>query len=258
MQMLQPDFGEPQRKIVKDWSPIDRMLANKRSSKGGPLRQVSRDLPPLAPSPPPAPASPLPAQTAVTQAGSAQTSPSWSEVLQEAVEPQQRRIRKLETELAASRAALCASEARVEAVQAKLRESEASGREAFAAQSIELETLRQNLAESGEEQRRLEADRQDESQRWAGERAALEAEMKSLRDALGEKDNGDLEQLRGQLELKDWDYEALGRRCAQMQSELDSITAERNHLLERLETEQEEMMKRVEKLERRERKPSGR
>lgn len=259
MQMLQPDFGEPQRKIVKDWSPIDRMLANKRvSSKGGPLRPVSavRSVP-VAPSPPPAPATALPTQSVATQSCSAQTS-SWKDLLREAMEPQQRRLRELEAELAASKTSLRASEVRADAAEAKLRERESGEHAAFATQAAELEALRRKLAEGDEERRRLEADRSLEGKRWADERAALEIEVKGLRDALGKVDDSDIEQLRGQLELKDWDNEALGRRCAQLQSELDSITAERDHLLERLETEQAEMMQRVEKLERRDRRPSKR
>lgn len=178
--------------------------------------------------------------------------------MREAMEPQQRRLRELEAELAASKAALRASEARAEAAEAKLLEREAGERNDSATQAAELEALRHKLAQGEEERRKLEADRLLESKRWADERAALETEVKDLRDALGKLDNSDLEKLRGQLELKEWDNEALERRVAHLQSELDSITSERDHLLERLETEQAEMMKRVEKLERREKRPSGR
>mmetsp|Transcript_64114 Transcript_64114/g.137732 ORF Transcript_64114/g.137732 Transcript_64114/m.137732 type:complete len:250 (+) Transcript_64114:75-824(+) len=245
--MLVMDLPDgPPRSKVKEWSPVDRMLAAKRGSKTPspkpPPLQAARDLPPLQRS---APSAPPPR----TSCAGAQTQ-SWPTLISEALAPERSKSAALQSELKALRAELKEREDGVRAAGDQAAEEAERTRLAL---EEELAALRQANAEAmnghEEERRRWDEERsqfQEEKRRWREEQRAWQEERQGLRH-----DASLVGELRGELEHRNDDICELRRNYKALQEESKALAQERDLLLERLETEQAEMMARVEKLERR-------
>lgn len=220
----------PPRKISNEWSPINRMLASKRSSSRRISPKPVRDLPPDLPKPPPS-----------TATSGTQTT-SWSSLTSELVAPEKARASALQKELTALKASLREREAGSKAAAAEAEERAAlDGR----AREAALEDLRRQLAEATaaregdrrafeEERARWLADQRD----WQEERAALKSEVARIGG------------MRSELERRNEAIDELRQECRTLQEHSKALTQERDQLLERLEVEQAEMMARVAKLER--------
>lgn len=247
MVLQEASFPSRPQKKVNDWSPIDRMLANKRSGSGRPQKSGGADLPPLQRMGPAA--APTPQASAGAQANAGTQTASWAALVSEAAAPERARANALEKELKSQRALLKTLEEGGRAADAKEAEEQRraleiqeqlqdSERQRLALEA-ELGALRRAAAEAAagrEEERRLwDRDRRE----WQEERAALKEEASrafDLRKELGKR-NGDIGDLRTAYNTLDQEKKALQE--------------EYNKLLERLEVEQAAMIARVEKLEQR-------
>mmetsp|Transcript_46758 Transcript_46758/g.138139 ORF Transcript_46758/g.138139 Transcript_46758/m.138139 type:complete len:260 (-) Transcript_46758:16-795(-) len=240
-------FGAPPSGRKKeDWSPINRMLSNKK----GPRKN---SLPPALPATPPqAPQMKSTATQCVT----------WAVLQAEAAAPERSRANALEAEVRRLKAQLREREEGAEGVQARaLEEAElrrqalerelAAARQAASDAAAAREQQRQSLEE---ERSRFEEERQlfdEERLRWQAERGehlAAEGRWQEERGSL-QAEAAQLPKLRGDLEQSRGDLDKLRLAFKELQGELKGLGEERDHLLHRLETEQAEMMARVEKLE---------
>mmetsp|Transcript_65301 Transcript_65301/g.156089 ORF Transcript_65301/g.156089 Transcript_65301/m.156089 type:complete len:296 (+) Transcript_65301:101-988(+) len=234
---------------LKDWSPIDRMLATKHPLKGRraqrpPFQAVATELLTQsatgslhAPVPAAASAVPVVASTPTpsfsVDAG-AQTSP-WQAVIAEACRPQKEQIRNLQAELQQLQKQLAASEA------ARVAAESAAGN----AKEEVLETRqvsKQVAADAEARHKELESLRRESAARKK-EREYFE---KRLEDAESE-----IQHLRSEAERARRDQDKVVAKCAELREQAATVTAERDGLLQRLEVEQAEMIKRVDALERR-------
>lgn len=235
MVFQEASFPARQAKKVNDWSPIDRMLANKRGQQK-PLAPAG--LPPLQDrQSPPRPH---------TTTGSTQTA-SWTALAVEIAAPEKSRANVLEKELKSVRALLkqleegakdagtreADEQRRAAELEARLEDSERQRRELEA----ELQAARQAAAEAtssrDEQRRRFEIEQRE----WQEERAALKEEASRCFD------------LRRELEKRNVDLGDLRKAYNKLVEESKAVGEERDQLMQRLEVEQAEMMKRVEQLE---------
>jgi len=236
---LQAHFADPVPRKAKDWSPIDRMLASKRSSKGAAsptpnkMQALAADMPALLRQPP----------TAKTVA--VQTMP-WSAILDEAVSPERARISSLQAEVKKVRALLSEREALLKEREEGTRGAEDAARrhqQAYDELVAELEAVRRAHREA-------QAEHQDECQRWQEERAALVRGVEAS-DEAGRRDHKDLEHFRAELRRSQEDCTTSKRKCSALQEENSALAKERDSLLQRLEVEQADMIARVDALQRR-------
>lgn len=238
--VLQASFADPAPKRVKDWSPIDRMLANKRGS--GSKRNSPTTMTKLSSEAPPPSQQPAPPTRTVSSAS--QTT--------EVVPPERMQVQALQAELKALRA------------QMKRQEEAAKAREADAASHVgagevlasELEALRQLLHDTKAAHTRREDAWVEERQSWEKERARLKEEV-TLAGSSERRGAQDLEHLRAELKRSQDDALAARKKCSKLQQDLDSLSREKDSLkvekdglLERLEVEQAEMIERVDALQR--------
>lgn len=281
-------FGEPpppQRRI-KEWSPIDRMLAEKGSK-----RRSKTELPPLSPPPPPVTTAEVQVQTE-----------SWEALLKEAVAaavsaalvPEHEKYKALQTEIRAMQQQLKEKD---EEIQRGKQEIERGKREIDRCKR-EIESCKQSAAEAAaeaqnahsaemaqylEEKKSLDDfKRLVEKQRlqWTQERDALEASQNLLRAELQsarteasderwqkeemEKDLSsqleaarkaradwceDMDALQDQLRRSQDDMKSLQKQMAALKEEHRAVAKERDDLLQRLEDEQAEMIARVAAME---------
>eukprot|EP00435_Cladocopium_sp_Y103_P052725 s1365_g16.t1 len=278
-------FGEqppPQRRI-KEWSPIDRMLAEKGSK-----RRSKTELPPLSPPPPP------PVTTAEVQV---QTE-SWEVLLQEAVAaalvPEHEKYKALQAEIRAMQQQLKEKDEEIERgkretdrckreIESCKREIESCKRSAAEAAAEAQNAHTAELTQYLEEKKSLDDfKRLVEKQRlqWTQERDALEASQNLLRAELQsarteasderwqkeemEKDlssqleaarkaradcREEMDALQDQLRRSQDDMKSLQKQMAALKEEHRAVAKERDDLLQRLEDEQAEMIARVAAME---------
>lgn len=255
--VIQAAFSDPVTRKAKEWSPIDRMLANKRlsASKGSPSRRsnqtiTEQPLPRLnqrSPTPP-----------ARTSSAGCQTV-GWQVLLAEAIASERARVKALEAELKALSAKYSACVKDCEKSTA-LQEAQAAGaalaadleamRQAHEAERLQFEAERlQFKAERLQFEEERQQFRQDH-ERWQEERASLLREATSAGQS-EKRCAEELEHLRKQLRSCQEDATVLRRKYAKLQEESDALTRERDHLLHRLEVEQAEMIARVDALQQR-------
>lgn len=271
-------FGEqqpPQRRI-KEWSPIDRMLAEKGSK-----RRSKTELPPLSPPPPP------PVTTAEVQV---QTE-SWEVLLKEAVAaalvPEHEKYKALQAEIRAMQQQLKEKDEEIERGKREIdrckREIESCKRSAAEAVAEAQNAHTAELAQYLEEKKSLDDfKRLVEKQRlqWSQERDALEASQNLLRaelqsarteasDERWQKEEMDkdlssqleaarkaradcreeMDALQDQLRRTQDDMKSLQKQMAALKEEHRAVAKERDDLLQRLEDEQAEMIARVAAME---------
>jgi len=226
-----------------EWSPINRMLMQKRGSRGP---SPKRELPPLPPSPPAAPQK---------TSSSAQTI-TWPVLEAEAAAPERSRGNALDREVKSLKAELKACKQDVSRLREDAGSAQAQALEEAEQQRRELErelaALRQAKADvdaaRAEDERRFDEERRrweeqrsrflEDGRQWEEERQAQQAQSKQLGRVLAE------------LEQSKVDHGELRVSYKDLQEQMRALGMERDVLLERLETEQAEMMARVEKLER--------
>jgi len=236
--VLQANFADHAPKRVKEWSPIDRMLANKRSlsakrSSASTMAQLVSDVP--VPEPPP--------PRSRSSTASTQTS--------DGLRPEKAQILALEAEVASLRAQLKRQKEAMDASQAELALRDA------ASSSLEAE-----LQESKQLLQKTRETHQSEQDAWEQERQCLEEDKARLQEQVasakcsGKHDAEDREHLRRDLKKSQDDLVAARRKCSKLQQDLESLncekmslTREKDGLLERLETEQAEMIARVDALQ---------
>jgi len=217
MVFQEASFPTRQAKAAKDWSPIDRMLANKRGQT-----KARRELPPLEHHVPP----PVSTATSSTQTA------SWASVCAEIVAPEKSRALALEKDAGEREA----DDQRREAeLQANLRESERRRGEL----EVELEAARQAAAEAA-------AAREEERCRWQRDQREWQEERTILKE-----DAARCSDLRRELEKRNADIADLRKAYNKLEEESTALGLERDQLMQRLEVEQVEMMKRVDELEKR-------
>jgi len=228
--------GPPRRPAAHDWSPINRMLASKRSSKclspKPPPLQQARDAHGL-----PRPLAAPPA----TAAASVQTA-SWPALAKEVVAPERERVAALQRELASLRATAKEQEEVARLAASEAEEKAERRRLAHEAEVVELQQSHADVLAAHDEERQqwqeLQSRWQEERREWREERAALKSEAARASE------------LRSELQRRSDSIEELRREYNKLQEVAQSATQERDRLMDRLEVEQAEMMARVEKLER--------
>eukprot|EP00933_Yihiella_yeosuensis_P066318 TRINITY_DN7054_c0_g1_i1.p1 TRINITY_DN7054_c0_g1~~TRINITY_DN7054_c0_g1_i1.p1 ORF type:complete len:265 (-),score=82.90 TRINITY_DN7054_c0_g1_i1:56-850(-) len=234
-------YGLPEAgpaKKAKEWSPIDRMLANKRGSKSASPKPSS--LTPMSSTTPTSIHSHSPEPVSM-RSSEAQTH-SWNTILTEVVAPDRQRITALQGEIKALRARLKDKELGEDAeAQAKQREEAQAKR--IADLEAEMDALRQ-------ERDRQVADMQKERD------GALE-ECKELKSKLNEasefskRGREDLDLMRADLAKSKEMAKGLQAQLTTMSAESAALAEERDQLLQKLEDQQEEMNARVDAIEKR-------
>lgn len=239
--VFQASFDAPAPRRAKEWSPIDRMLANKRGSGS------RRNSPARAPAPPELPPLPpqAPQQPSIRTASAACQTVSWSALTAEVLAPEKARTQALQAELKALRAQMKEREGAAIAADA----AAASDAEARSALVAELEAARQLLSQE-------RADREEERRAWLEEQQRLQDQVAAA-GGVEKRRAEDLEHLRAELMRSKDDAAVLRKKFGPLQQEVEALTRERDslskekdHLLQRLEVEQAEMMARVEVLQR--------
>lgn len=237
---MEVGFPELPTRRVKEWSPIDRMLAAKKGSKSNsPKPRQVCELPPLT-QPSPEPARPPPA----TADGHTQTA-TWAALVAEASLPERQRREALQGELKCLKALLLQREEETRAAEAKA----SAGVSQVEALKAELERLQNELAA-------VLADREQERLKWAQQELQWRSSA-SEADEKGRRGREDLEHLRNELSASQSEAEVLRRRLLALQDERNKLLDENNALAEKLnllwqgkEDEQAVLMARVELLER--------
>ncbi|CAK9106831.1 unnamed protein product [Durusdinium trenchii] len=235
-------FGEqktPQRR-VKEWSPIDRMLAEKGSK-----RRSKTELPPISPSPPP-----------VTTTETQVQTDSWVAFLKEALAislvPEQQKYKALQSEMAAVQLQLKEKQEEVAAVHLQLKEKqdeiESQRRRAAEAENAHAAELARLAAEHfrlmGENSQLMEEKKSMdelkktfEKQRlcWAQEREAFEAAQNLLR--------AELQSARTEIddENEKWRKEAVATSLVPEQQKYDALQSEMAVAQLQLKEKQEEV-----------------
>lgn len=231
----------PSTKKVKEWSPIDRMLAQKRGSKSAsPKPPRMQGTPPGDNLPPLSQAAPAPARTASAQV---QTK-SWDSLLTEALAPERQRCTALQAEL--------------KSLRAQLKEKERAWEVNSSTQAQELEKqwtseradLEAQLAALRDGQEAVRAEHEAERQRWQTTEHELRTLLENAKDA-GKTGREDVGVLREQLTKSQQDVKDLHRQIAKLREENAAMATERDMLMQRLEDEQQEQMARVDALEQR-------
>eukprot|EP00747_Dinoflagellata_sp_TGD_P167983 gnl/TRDRNA2_/TRDRNA2_193405_c0_seq1.p1 gnl/TRDRNA2_/TRDRNA2_193405_c0~~gnl/TRDRNA2_/TRDRNA2_193405_c0_seq1.p1 ORF type:complete len:313 (+),score=80.97 gnl/TRDRNA2_/TRDRNA2_193405_c0_seq1:73-1011(+) len=259
--VIQANFGDAAPKKAKEWSPIDRMLAEKRNSRRqSPKPQSADPLPPIPQLPPRPPATKSSSEVEV------QTAVSWDALQKDAVAAERQRVTSLQAELKGLKAKLAASEEAARAAEARADE-EASKRlsceQALAAVQAELAAVLQAQGKDGAaldehrrcqeaQQKRWDEEKQrweEERKRWEEERARWQDERKALQGSVADL-REDADSLREALERSRKECAALKRRCQDLDAEHIAVRAERDGLMHRLEKEQADMIARVEQIQR--------
>jgi chromosome segregation ATPase len=228
------DLPNPPAMKAKEWSPIDRMLANKRGSKSPKHRQQAsdNDLPPLNRN--------SPVHNASTQV---QTS-SWNSLLAEALAPERQKCAALQGEIKALRAQ----------IKEREREREHEGEECT--RQLEQQWL-DDRARLEAEISALRSDRDAalaESEAEKLRRQELELELKKHLDSANESARNDREDacfLREELGKSQSDVKGLQKQIAALRAENAAVAQERDRALQQLEEEQSKMMARVDAMEQR-------
>lgn len=258
--VLQASFSDPVTRKAKEWSPIDRMLANKRLSanKASPGRKSNQTLMETLPRLSQLSEAPAPRTTSVGC-----QSMGWQVLLSEAIAPERARVKVLEAELKDLRIqhSKLLKDREELSNSALLKDTEEASalqeaEKARAALTAELEALRQTHAAAVASHLAERQQFQEERDRWQEERAGLVREVASAGQA-EKRCVEDLERLRSELRCCQEDSAALRRKYAALQEESSALAAERDHLLHRLETEQAEMIARVDVLQKRMSEGSG-
>lgn len=244
---LQASFPDPVGKKKQEWSPIDRMLANKRGGRKSPSRKkeaAASMLPQVGSGE--HRESPYPKESTE----SCQTM-SWSAVLAEAVAPERQRIATLQADLKALKAQLKGREEGARGMEAREREEADRQAQALAALQAELERLREDSkAELEAREVELRAEFADERRLWEAQVEKLKREVANAAEAR-KLDSEDFERMRAELEKAKADCKEVRKKDAGIKEQLAAVSAERDALLKRLEAEQAEMIARVEALDRR-------
>lgn len=232
----------------KKWSPVDRMLAAKQqngrrksrrsTAEGTKLpslpngRQRTLDEVPVPPPPPPLP--PNHGQVSVA----CQTLPSFDTLVLERTLPERqkadREIRRLQQRL--KELELAAAEGAAD-----------RAREAAKAQLDQEQQAQRLLAEERARREAAEADALAARAELTELQARLQEELEDAKKARDQ----DRSYLRSALEQERTKTKTLSTHADGLQGELRKITEERDSLLVRLETEQEELMSRVQVLQQR-------
>lgn len=230
---------------AKEWSPIDRMLANKRGSKSPKMRRQAsdNDLPPLTRN--------SPVQTASSQV---QTT-NWASLIAEVTAPERQRCTALQAEIKALRAQMKEKERARERVEdTSTQRLEQQCAEECAKMRAELEEERSKFQAELEalrcEKDAAIAERDAEKLR----RQELELEWKKLGDSANESARHAREDailLREELDKSQIDAKGLQKQIAALRAENAAVAQERDRALQQLEQEQSEMMARVDAMEQR-------
>lgn len=238
-------------KKAKEWSPVDRMLANKggmkaKSASPKPPRaqSLSADLPPLSQALAPNRAeAPLPPRSSLTSPGVAaasQTTPQWSTLMADATASERQRTGVLQEKLRAAREQL-------QSLQIQVQEAHGCAEEEATARArAEAELAVVQNAEAAA-QAAHHAERRD----WQAECAALRRKAAAAAadaEAAGRQECDEIER-----ELREARRECadLRKQLAAAQTSVGDLSGERDLLLVRLETEQAEMIARVDALQKR-------
>lgn len=244
---LQATFADPAPPRKKEWSPIDRMLANKRASgskRSSPTTMMEklspRDQTPVYSKP----------QTRTATVGS--QTPAWNVLVTEAVAPERARVQALQAELKALRAHVKERDDAARVAEAAAA-SHANAREAMAS---ELEVAQQLLAEAREARENEQEAWAEERRSWEEERSRLQLEASSA-GSTESRFREDLEHLRAELKRSKDDTMALRKKHGKLQQDMDelarvkeALAKEKDDLLQQLEVEQAEMIARVDALQR--------
>lgn len=244
--LLEPDLQVTGPKKVRDWSPIDRMLASRtsqgRSSHGrktskpvlssvaGHLLADSK-LPPMPPVLPPSPVRVVECE--------AQTEP-WVHLVEETAGPAIRKVAVLEAELQRlqQQATVQAAVPQVPYVTLDDHQLVKAELAALREQCISTQSVHEEAARRWEVERRSLAALCEE---WQNESTALrEEQCRALGDVLF---------LRTELEACRKERDARCAEVKEVKAENVTLSKERDMLLQRLEVEQAEIMNRVEALD---------
>mmetsp|Transcript_48830 Transcript_48830/g.87934 ORF Transcript_48830/g.87934 Transcript_48830/m.87934 type:complete len:252 (-) Transcript_48830:93-848(-) len=244
--MQQANLGlpdPPPSKKVKEWSPIDRMLANKRSSKSASpkppkLQAASNDLPPLS-NPPSAPGS--------VRTTSAQTqTTTWEKLIAEAVAPEKQRCTSLQAELKTLKAQLQEKERELH-LQSDAKALAAELEQRWASERAELQA---QAAAFCHERDAARAELETQRMQWLEKEKELRSQIGSAQE-YGKSTREDLTELREKYGRSQEDVKGLHKQIAALREENAKVAQERDQLLQRLEDEQREMMARVDAVEQR-------
>jgi len=238
---MQASFPEIAPKKTKEWSPIDRMLANKRGSSG---KRNSSTLTSELQS--------LPRSTPPRSATVGCQTIAWNVLVAEAVASERTRTQALQGELKALQARVKEREAAASAAEA----SAASHAEAARCAGNQLELAQQLLEETRAAHRKEQEAWEEERQAAEDERRRLQGEVDSAGSA-SKRGVEDQDHLRSELKRSKDEATSLRKKCSGLQQELtslarekDSLAKEKDNLLQRLEVEQAEMIERVDALQR--------
>jgi len=238
---LPPGLPGAPPKRHHEWSPINRMLANRqRSSKSAsPVQQkpVSSCRDPI-----PSPllrSSPSPPQHISL---GTQTS-SWPTLVAEIAAVDRKRVKALQQNVASLQAALKEHEENARAIAMCTDEAAEQMRHMHAA---ELAAIHTNCAEKAaaheeDKQKLVEMSRswQEDRQLWQEERAELRVQAEHA-DAM-----------RQELHRRNQNIDDLRKECRVLQQSSKDLISERDALLQRLEVEQVQMNERIARLEKR-------
>ncbi|CAJ1343163.1 unnamed protein product [Effrenium voratum] len=239
---------KPPGRRVKEWSPIDRMLAEKGSK-----RRSKTELPPLSPPPP-----------VVTTAEAQVQSTSWEALLKEALAPELQKQRALQSDLKALQLRLKEKQCELDAQS----EAHAAEQAQWAEDRRSVEDFKKTMEKARtqwlQEQQALEASHNLLSAELRSARSELEAERYQReeleKDLASQQDSArkaraqsreEVEVLQDQLRRSQDDMKSLQKQMAALKEEHASVAKERDDLLQRLEDEQAEMILRVAAVEER-------
>lgn len=236
------NFGLPEAPAMtkaKEWSPIDRMLANKRGSlSAGPKSRVKstlHELPPENRSSPTPPVQKVNAQVQTT---------SWTSLVSEVVAPERQRCTALQGEIKALRGLLKQKE------QERHSDDDAEVQQMKRHWDQERADLEAQIAALLQE-REVAVQRHDaERGQWQDVERELKSELEAARSAArhGREDMGCL---RENLERSQNDVKDLQKQISALRTDHAAVVQERDRLLQQLEREQTEMMARVDAMEQR-------
>lgn len=240
--------NQANKRNSKNWSPIERMLQNKRSSSE-PVKRKERPAPkvPSNQKLPPLSQSSTPPTSGSANEGT-QTR-SWTDLLQESLAPEKQRCQAFQQEARASKV-------RAEKLEERLKEMEEAQRQqgSSSASTSRISELEGQLQTASQQRDEARFNLQKANAVWEEERAALQRDLNQALAA--RKEDSDF--LRAALEKEKAEKASLSKKCQGMEGDIAALTQERDVLLQRLEEEQKTMVARVHALEEQINKRSGR
>jgi len=201
-----------------EWSPINRMLANRQRS--------SKSASPVPPMPAPSRPSPCPPQCSSSGTQTA----SWSTLAAEAAAADRKRVKALQQDVASLQAALREHEENARTMALSADETAEQLRQAHAAEMLAVHaSCAEKVAALEEDRQRLE----EASRRWEEDRQLWQEERSELRL---EAEHADA--MRKELLRRNQNIDDLRKECRALQDSSKDLMRERDSLLERLEVEQ--------------------